>query len=63
MAEDRGVLISWCEMKAAECEREVTMAEMVGMKNVAAGQARDARFYRAIVSALGNNVAKEVDGR
>ena len=52
MAEDRSVLIAWCEMKAADCEREVAMAEGVGMANLATRPAREARYYRAIIAAL-----------
>ena len=59
MEEDRSVLIAWCEMKAADCEREVAMAEGVGMANLATRPAREARYYRAIIAALGSRVAKE----
>lgn len=45
-------MVAWCNMKIAECDREVEMARLVGMERVAAPFARDARFLRAIVAAL-----------
>lgn len=54
MAEDTKLMacVAWCNMKIAECDREVEMAKLVGMERVAAPFARDARFYRAIVALL-----------
>ena len=46
-------VVAWCNMKIAECDREVEMARLVGMEKVAEPFARDARFFRAIVDLLG----------
>lgn len=45
-------LVAWCNMKIAECDKEVAMAKMVNMEKLAEPFARDARFFRAIVDAL-----------
>ena len=47
-------LVAWCNMKAAACYQEVEMAKLVGMQSIAEPFARDAKFYRAIIDALGH---------
>lgn len=47
-------IVAWCNMKIAECDKEVDLAKMVGMERLAEPFARDARFFRAILEALGH---------
>lgn len=45
---DAGVLAAWAGMKAAECEREVAMADSVGMSQLGAAAQLNAKYFRAI---------------
>lgn len=62
MSETTKTLIAWCEWKAADCEREVMLAEGVGMPKAAQPFARDAKFFRAIIAALGVGSPQTDDG-
>jgi hypothetical protein len=53
-------IVAWCNMKIADCDREVAMAKLVGMEKLAEPFARDARFFRAILDALGYGSATTV---